>query len=143
MSATSIQQQKPAPMFQEGVAFWENLLDECRSRVQAINSVTGNTIRFELDRSGLCIRQDSEPSTVIRAGIRFEVWGPIFGARITGQESPLRRFPTSELETPLARDLDGSVVAIFDEGRSFSPSDLSRYLMQSFRRCFPGVALPC
>jgi hypothetical protein len=142
MSAATLEQ-KSVPMFHEGLTFWENLIDECRSRIQGINAATGDAIRFDADRSGLCMRKESEPSTVIRAGINFEVWGPIFSARITGQETPLRRFPTAEVETPLAQDLDGSVVAIFDEGRSFSPADLARYLMQSFRRSFPGVALPC
>ncbi len=75
--------------------------------------------------------------------INYCAWGPMLDGIITGQEDDDREFCPEEFSIPIARDLDGSVVAIFDEGRSFSANELAAFLMQSFRRCFPGLTLPC
>ena len=141
---------QPIPLFREGLLFWENFTAECRSRVQWINTAIrpdvaqgDPSIRIEDTESEIRMCRIAWPSTEIRATLAFEAWGPVLNASITGQESPARRYATYDLEIPIAHDLDGSVIAIFDEGRSFSAADVARYLMQSFRRCFPGIALPC
>ncbi|MBV9611215.1 MAG: hypothetical protein JO091_02030 [Acidobacteriaceae bacterium] len=75
--------------------------------------------------------------------INYCSWGPMLDGIVTGLEEDGLEFCPEEFTIQIAKDLDGSVVAIFEEGRSFSPRELASYLMQSFRRCFPGVALPC
>ena len=60
---------------------------------------------------------------------------------VTGDEAEDLEFFPQEFELPIATDLDGSIVAIFEEGRSFSPRELATYLAQSLRRCFPGLRL--
>jgi hypothetical protein len=61
---------------------------------------------------------------------------------ITGHQHEDLRFYPEEQEVPVARDLDGRTVAVFGEGRSFSPSEVAAYMAQRLRRCFPEMALP-
>jgi len=44
---------------------------------------------------------------------------------------------------PIATDLDNQIVAIYDEGRSFSPHEVASYLTQCFHRCHPHISFPC
>jgi hypothetical protein len=133
---------QPLPLFHEGVAFWNSLLNECRTRVQRINGLFGEQLTLDEDPYAVSIRKESVPSTQVRVALSFENWGPICSATVAGQENETRRFPRITTEAPLAQEADGSVVLIFDEGRSFSTAEFARYLLQHFRRCFPGVALP-
>jgi hypothetical protein len=83
------------------------------------------------------------PSTAVKASIEFHSWGPVISGTVTGWEYEDTRFQLEEFELPIAKDLDGEIVAIFEEGRSFSPHDVACYLAQHFHRCYPGIALPC
>ena len=146
MSAAYVQ--KPVPLYLEAGQFWEDLVGECGRLVEAMNSAArlsgiepNALIRFTSDPD-IILRKDGIPSTEIRISLSFHSWGPFLKTEITGAQASGRRFSTSQLEIPIACDLDGSVVAIFDEGRSFSARDLTRFLMQSFRRCYPDVTLP-
>lgn len=147
MCAAAMQQ--PIPLFHEAMRFWEDLVNECRRLTDAINTAVSSGGRT-LDQLVLCdterdIRmfKKGSPSTDVSVRLDFHSWGPVLLAAINGEQISGRKFKTAELEIPIARDLDGSVVAIFDEGRSFSAQDLTRFLAQSFRRCFPEITLPC
>jgi hypothetical protein len=147
MSAATIQQ--PIPLFQEGRRFWQDLINECRRLTDAINAAalsdgfsSDELIRCETE-ADIRMLKGGYPSTDVSVKMDFRSWGPVIIAAITGQQNSARRFTSSQIEIPIARDLDGSVIAIFDEGRSFSAHDLTRFLVQSFRRCFPAVSLPC
>jgi len=137
------------PLWNEGLRFWEGLVHECREQIQAINGVLtrcGRTADEQVECSAdedLHLARRQYPSTTIDVQIRFEDWGPVLQVLITGLQRAGFRFFPEELEVPLARESDGNLVAVFDEGRSLSPRELASYLTQHFRRCFPGIALPC
>jgi hypothetical protein len=146
MSAAAIQ---PIPLFTEGRRFWEDLIRECRRLTDAVNKAvvsdgvsSDQLIRCDADED-IHILKLGYPSTNIDVRMNFHSWGPVICAAIRGEEKSGRKFKSAEMEIPIARDLDGSVVAIFDEGRSFSVQELTRFLLQSFRRCFPRLSLPC
>jgi hypothetical protein len=137
------------PLRSEGLRFWEGLVHECRTQIQAINSVLSGCGRGADEQvecsanEGLHLERTKYPSTTVDVRIRFEDWGPVLQVLITGLQRAGFRFFPEELEVPLATEGDGSLVAVFDEGRSLSPRELASYLTQHFRRCFPGIALPC
>jgi hypothetical protein len=146
MSAAS----KPAatPLFREGNEYWEDLVRELKHHVQRINDAVSrrgcpedDLVRW-LPGQNIHILRSRHPSTGIQADLQFRSWGPVISGAITGYQDHEYRFFPEEFEILIARDLDGSVVAIFDEGRSFSPQELAAYLVQHFRRCFPEVSLP-
>jgi hypothetical protein len=146
MSAVS--SSAPAPLFHEGTIFWQQLIEKCRRNVNAINACArehgvDDCLLAQENRNQLRIVKSQCPSTAIAAALEFRSWGPVISAKISGWEYEDTRFPSQEIELPLAKDLDGEMVAIFDEGRSFSPADLACYFAQIFHRCFPGIALPC
>ncbi|MBV9266223.1 MAG: hypothetical protein JO061_08655 [Acidobacteriaceae bacterium] len=147
MSAAAAQ--ATVPLYQEGTRFWQELTDECRAHVEAINLVaTSKGISPEnlvqlLSGLDLFMRKPGYPSTEVKAALGLFSWGPVIQCHISGARDCDHRFLTHEFEMPIARDLDGKVVAIFDEGLSFSPREVACYLTQSFRRCFPSVTLPC
>lgn len=137
------------PLFEEGKQYWEQLISECRRQATDINSAIcqrglsdGDGIQCE-SGTGLHIMRSSVPSTEIQARMEFRPWGPVIDGFITGHEAEDLKFFPEEFEITIAKDLDGTVVAIFDEGRSLSPQELAAYLTQHFRRCFPGISLPC
>ena len=139
----------PLPLFREGSNYWEELARECRRSVDAINAAAANhglppdhLIEWSPGRQIRLIRHQC-PSTEVALNISFERWGPTISATVTGHEEEDLRFYPEELEVPLARDLDEGVVAIFGEGRSLSARELASLLTQNFRRCFPGISLPC
>lgn len=139
----------PAPLREEGMEFWKQFIEECERQVRAINSSLSAHGRSSQDhiefRAGehLSVRKPRHPSTAIDARITFEHWGPVIKANITGHRTSDVAFPPEALELPLASDVDGSIVAIFDEGRSLRPREVACLLNQSFRRCFPQISLPC
>jgi hypothetical protein len=139
----------PTPLREEGIRFWKQLLEECKNQVDAINcslSAQGRSSQDRIEfRTGehLSLSRVRYPSTVIAASLTFEYWGPLIRVNITGHQTPEIAFPREELELPLASDVDASIVAIFDEGRSLSPRELVCLLTQSFHRCFPRISFPC
>ncbi|HEX4164571.1 MAG TPA: hypothetical protein VHZ55_03785 [Bryobacteraceae bacterium] len=145
MSAAAIS--APTPLFAEGSEFWKQLADECKREVEVINSVVSekglSSDHYVQCTTGSELRmcKSANPSTTVKLIIGFYSWGPMLSLAITGHQSDHWDFFPEECEMPIATDLDGSIVAIFDEGRSFSPRELAAYLTQAFRRCFPGVCL--
>ncbi len=148
MSAAVAARQQTVPLFLEGMQFWKELTGECKQRISVVNRATaGHSLGFD----ALILREEptftmvkpGTPSTEVALRLDFEAWGPVIRVTITGDQGTGRKFSIEEFDVPVARDLDGSVIGIFDEGRSFSAHDLARYLLQSFRRCFPNFALPC
>jgi hypothetical protein len=137
------------PLFQEAQQYWEEFTKECKRRTESINALIANR-GFASDERVQCafgpqlrIEKPGVPSTEIDVNLEFPSWGPVINGKIKGREYPDVEFFSEELEIPIARDLDGAVVAVFDQGKSFSPCELAAYLTQSLRRCFPGVPLPC
>ncbi len=138
----------PAPaiarLSHEGKHYWQDLVGECNRQAQAINTVVSahglGAANFVECRPGptLHLIKPQCPSTSVKVSISYCSWGPMIDAVITGDEEDDLQFCPEELTIPIARDLDGSVIAIFEEGRSFSPCQLATFFMQSFRRCFPG-----
>ena len=137
------------PLYQEGMNFWDQLSHLCKRRVAAINSVVNRDglpreqqVEWVPDK-GIHLTRAGYPSTTIKAHIEFHSWGPRISGVVTGHQSSDWRFAPEEFEFSLSKDLDGTVVAVFDEGLSLTPHACAAYLTQSFRRCFPHLALPC
>ena len=149
MSAAVSPALTPAPLHDEGTYFWERLISECKEQMSAVNSALLSHGEAEVDcvecRTGehLQLIRSQYPSTKIEARIGFERWGPIINVSITGHQRPGFGFYPQQFELPLATDCDGTLIAVFDEGKSLRPCDLASYLMQNFRRCFPRITLPC
>ena len=148
MSAVAAARQQLQPLFLEGSHFWKDLVSNVQQRVHEINRTAAacgsasDLLRVQ-EEAQLTIVKEGVPSTAIQLRLKFEPWGPVIAGVISGRQSNAARFSTEEFEVPLSRDLDGSVIAVFDEGRSFTANDLARYLLQRFRRCFPNLTLPC
>ena len=139
----------PLPLYQEGLAFWEELASECGRHTQAINTVAkdhgleaAHLVEWKPGRQQIGIVRRWYPSTEITVSISFERWGPLVKVSVTGHQHEDLRFYPEEQEVPLARDLDGRTVAMIGEGRSYSPGELACYVAQRLRRCFPEMALP-
>ena len=137
------------PLYHEGKRFWQEVFDECKRHVQAINSAAvargvslESLVQF-LPGSDIHMLKDGYPSTDVKAVLSFFPWGPVIQCTIAGARDPEHRLLTCEFEMPVARDLDGDTVAVFDEGKSFSPLDVASYLTQAFRGCFKNIPLPC
>lgn len=136
------------PLYQEGKRFWQELLDECKRHVQAINSVAvergislESLVQF-LPGIDIQMVKRGYPTTDVKALLSFFLWGPVIQCTINGARDPEHRLLTAEFELPIARDLDGKTVAVFDEGRSFSPAEVACYLTQAFRGCYRNIPLP-
>ncbi len=135
------------PLYLEGSEYWNQLVDECKRQTEVINSVVSekglSSDHYVQCTAGSELRmcKSMNPSTTVKLIIGFYAWGPMLSLAITGHQSDDGDFFPEECEMPLAKDGDGTTVAIFDEGRSFSPRELAAYLTQAFRRCFPGVCL--
>ncbi|MBV8553345.1 MAG: hypothetical protein JOY54_18760 [Acidobacteriaceae bacterium] len=149
MSAAVCPAPVPTPLRDEGMRFWKQLLEECKKQIDAINRTLSAHGRSQAEhvecRAGeeLDLIRSVYPSTRGKISIAFEHWGPVIRICITGQQRPNFGFHKEELEMPVATDGDGSIVAVFDEGRSLCPRELACFLTQRFRRCFPGITLPC
>jgi hypothetical protein len=146
MSAAAVQ--AAMPLHSEGTRFWQEVTEECRRHVQAINravSAAGLSddclVQF-LDGPEVRIIKNGYPSTELTASLSFYSWGPVIQCRISGARDAQHRYLTQEFEMPIARDLDGKIIAIFDEGRSFCAFEVACYLNKIFRRCFPNVTMP-
>jgi hypothetical protein len=138
----------PLPLLQEGLAYWEELVNECERQVNAINAaatehglLSEHLIEWIPGRDLGMIRRET-PSTEIQLDLLFENWGPVISGAIKGRQQEDVGFYPEELEVPLGQDEDG-MVAILGEGKSLSPREFAGYLAQRFRRCFPEISLPC
>jgi hypothetical protein len=147
MSAAAAQ--ATVPLYQEGKRFWQELFDECKRHVQAINSAAvargislESLVQFQ-PGAEIHLVKSGYPTTNVKALLSFFAWGPVIQCTIAGARDADHRLLTCEFEMPVARDLDGKTVAVFDEGRSFSPSEVASYLTQAFRGCFRNIPLPC
>ncbi len=144
MSAASV---AAYPLHQEGRKYWEELACECKRWAEAINTVLDQHGLRDEERvechPGAQIRiiRSQIPSTTIEVNLDFYSWGPVISGTITGEQETNLKFALQEFELLIATDLDGSTIAIADEGRSLSPEALATYLTQNFRRCFPGISL--
>ncbi len=147
--STAVAPALAAPLREEGLRFWERLIEECKKQTDAINRVLLDHGRSTSDliecraSERLQLVRSRFPSTIGKVSISFERWGPVLSVSITGQQRPGFEFRPEEFEMPLATDGDGSVIAVYDEGRSLSPREVACILMQRFRRCFPRIPLPC
>lgn len=149
MSA-AIAYRAPLPLYEEGLAFWEELEQETQQHVKSINSVATahgledfHLVEWKSGRGIIGIVRKWYPSTDITISLLFERWGPVIKVLVTGYQHEDLRFYPEEQEVPIARDLDGRTVAVLGEGRSYSPREFACYLAQHLRRCFPDMALPC
>jgi hypothetical protein len=147
MSAAAAQ--LTVPLYAEGTRFWQEVIAECRRHVRAINRTamaegvsSDHLVRLQ-PGPDLHIYKGGFPSTDVKALLSFFSWGPVIQCTMAGARDAEHRFLTNEFEMPIALDLDTKTVAIFDEGRSFSPFEVACYLTKVFRRCFPNVTLPC
>jgi hypothetical protein len=149
MSA-AIAYRAPLPLYEEGLAFWEELERESQQHVKNINGVATahgledfHLVEWKSGRGIIGIVRKWYPSTDITISLAFERWGPVIKVLVTGYQHEDLRFYPEEQEVPVARDLDGRTVAVLGEGRSYSPREFACYLAQHLRRCFPDMALPC
>jgi hypothetical protein len=137
------------PLLSLAEEYWQEFVEACKGRTADINAVAadhgecGRELLEVRPGAGLHIVREQCPSTTIRAALSINSWGPAISGTITGDQDHTLRFSTEQFELPIALDLDGRTVAVFGEGRSFSPQELACYVMQNFRRCYPGVTLPC
>lgn len=136
------------PLSEEGLTFWTDLTAECHRYTAAVNDAISTRdlapeqfLQWTHGRE-LLICKHGCPSTTVQLSMEFLSWGPVIRARVTGEQTRGVEFRPEEWEVTVSKDLDGAVVAIFDEGRSFSPHDLARYVIQAFHRAYPGVSLP-
>jgi len=140
----------PIPLYDEGKKYWQDLTDECKRYVECVNATLARNginadglLQCSAANESLYITKTGLPSTRVNLTLDFRSWGPVIGATVCGQQRDGKGFLPREFELPIAIDLDGQVVAIYDEGRSFSPHDVASYLKQCFHSCYPGVSLPC
>jgi hypothetical protein len=148
MAATALAR-SASPSREEWVGYWEQFNEECRKQIASINATLTGHGKSPADcvqchcGPELRLSRLRYPSTEIKAVLAFEQWGSSISVRITGHQTPELGFYPEEAEFPLARDLNGSIIAIYDEGRSLEARELASYLTQHFRRCYPRITLPC
>ncbi len=140
----------PLPLYQEAMAFWQDLERETEQHAKAINNTvlahgldSAHLVEWKSGRGLIGIVRKWYPSTDITVSLSFERWGPVIKVLVTGYQHEDLRFYPEDQEVAIARDLDGRTVAVLGEGRSYSAREFACYLSQHLRRCFPEVALPC
>jgi hypothetical protein len=74
--------------------------------------------------------------------MHFYPWGPMISGTVTGDQADDLKFAPEEFDLVIAKDLDETVVAVINEGRSLRPREVALFLTQNFRRCFPCISLP-
>jgi hypothetical protein len=148
MSAASAR--ASSPHYEEALAYWDDLTLQCRRHVKAINTVLkehelseSDGVQWRPGPFGVEMVRTSYPSTEVKLKLAFEHWGPKISGSVRGhQEEDLRYYP-EEFEFAIGPDQDGGVVAITAEGRSMTAHEFAKYISQNFRRCYPGISLPC
>ena len=137
------------PLAQEGLSYWEELAEQCKRQTALINDALTNCGAGDdqkvdwIDGPEIRMLRRSYPSTSVTLRLDMHSWGPTISGTITGRETEDLQFASEEFEFLVAKDLDDSTVAVFGEGRSFSPRELSAYVAQNFRRCYPELSIPC
>ena len=137
------------PLAQEGLSYWEDLVEECKRQTALINGALSNRGACEdqmiswVDGPEVRMMRTEYPSTTVTMRLEMHSWGPTISGFITGRETKDLQFASEEFEFLVAKDLDDSTVAVFGEGRSFSTRELAAYVAQNFRRCYPELSLPC
>jgi hypothetical protein len=146
MSAATVS--APIPLFHEANAYWQELMQECKRQIEAINTILEQHGEAPDDRvewipgSSVQMSRSQWPSTKVQFNMQFFPWGPMISGAVTGEQAENLNFAPEEFDLVIAKDLDETVVAIIDEGRSFSPREVAHFLTQNFRRCFPCISLP-
>lgn len=145
MSAATIS--APIPLFQEANQYWQELINECKHYTDTINTVLAQHGVPEDDRvawthgSEMQISRAQLPSTKVQFNMQFYPWGPMISGTVTGDQAEDLKFAPEEFDLAIAKDLDDTVVAIIDEGRSLCPKEVALFITQHFRRCFPCFSL--
>src|SRR5215472_18994360 len=117
----------PIPLFHEATAYWQELTQECKRQIEAINATLEQHSVPAEDRvewiSGteLQMRRSQLPSTKVQFNMQFYPWGPMISGTVTGDQADDLKFAPEEFDLVIARDLDETVVAVIDEGRSLCP----------------------
>lgn len=148
MSAVSVK--VPLPNYKEAHAYWEDFTQQCRRHVEAINSLLDEYqlppeqgLTWSSGPRGAAMVRSYFPSTEVRMRLEFEHWGPKICVSVHGNEDVDLRYYPDEYEFAVAADTDDQTVAITNEGRSLSAHEFAKYVAQNFRRCYPGLSLPC
>jgi hypothetical protein len=145
MSAATIS--APIPLFQEANQYWQELISECKHHVDTINAILAEHGVPEDDRvvwttgPQMQICCSHLPSTKVQFNMQFYPWGPMISGTVTGDQTEDLKFAPEEFDFVIAKDLDDTVVAIIDEGRSLCPREVALFLIQHLRRCFPCISL--
>lgn len=131
-----------------GKDYWGRLSVECERQASAVNTALAEhgdppdrAIVFSTG-SEIRLATSDSPSTRIYARLGFRTWGPVISATIDCYEADGVRL-TEEFEVPVAQDVDGEIVGLFDQGRSVGPRELAAYFLQHFTHCYPSLTLPC
>lgn len=138
------------PRYNEGKQYWQDLSDECQAYVECVNAtLLGNMVdpagllQYFATAEILQITKPGQPTVSVRLTMNYHHWGPVISARYCGEHKDGKKFLPQEFELPIAIDRDDEIVAIFDEGRSFSPHEVASYLMRYFHSCYPAISFPC
>jgi hypothetical protein len=148
MSAATIQ--ATVPHYREALAFWEEFTHHCHGHVQSINALLANRripksegLQWHTEPYSCSLIRDAIPSTEVRLTLAFDPWGPKITGAVTGvQEEELHFYP-EHFEFAIGSDEDRRIIAITPEGGSLTPHAFAKYVAQHFRRCYPGITLPC
>ena len=138
----------PIPLFHEANTYWQELTKECKRQIEAINAILEQHSVPVDDRvewisgSALEMRRSHLPSTKVQFNMQFYPWGPMISGAVTGDQAEDLKFAPEEFDLVIAKDLDETVVAVIDEGRSLCPKEVALFFTQNFRRCFPCISLP-
>ena len=123
---------------------------QCRRHVKAINAVVLENqlppeqgVAWKPASLGVAMVRDHYPSTEIKLHLEFEHWGPKICGSLRGNQDEDLHFYPEEFEFAIAPDEDDRIVAITNEGKSLTPHEFAKYVAQNFRRCYPGLSLPC
>jgi hypothetical protein len=138
----------PIPLFHEANAYWQELTQECKRQIEAINAIlekhsvaTDDRVEW-ISGSQLQMCRSQLPSTRVLFTMHFYPWGPMISGTVTGDQADDLKFAPEEFDLVIAKDLDETVVAVINEGRSLRPREVALFLTQNFRRCFPCISLP-
>ena len=141
--------QATLPLYQEACKFWDDLTSNCHEQLDAINNLVAQQsarskgIQFRASELKLELLRPSFPSTEITVDLAFEHWGPAIQLSVKGEEADQLYFYPEEFDFRIGLDSDQSVVAISSEGKSLDAHQFTKYILQHFRRSYPGISLPC
>ncbi len=147
MSAVALQ--ATPLLYDEGLAYWDELTLQCRRHVNAINAVAAQhslpeqyRIAWQPGPLSVTIVREAYPTTEINLRLDFKHWGPSIIGSVNGYRDEDHRFYPDEFEHSIGCDEDETPVVITGEGLSLTPHAFAKCLAQNFRRCFPGISLP-